>query len=172
MEDTKMKYIFPLMSVLLWAGLACCQDSGSAKPNADATQRPTCVPEAKATTETSGNAKMAKIVVYREGKFVGKIIKPPVICDGLDVAFMPNGGYITLLASPGTHSVESDSPHSPVTVDVKEGEVSYVKLHIVIGATHGLGAVEQVTPDEGQKDTAKLKPVTDAKWFEIEKKAH
>ncbi len=167
-----MKYMFPLMSVLLWAGLACCQESGSANPNAGATQRPTCVPEVKATAETAGDAKAAKIVVYREGKFVGKVIKPPVICDGLDVAYIPNGGYITLLASPGTHTVESDSRHSPVTVDAKEGEVSYVKLHIVIGATHGLGAVEQATPDEGKKATAKLKPVTDAKWFEIEKKSN
>jgi hypothetical protein len=166
-----MRYTFLLGSALLWVGFAYGQDSVSTKPVDDTALRPTCVPEAKAAdSKTSGDGK-AKIVVYREQKFKGKIIKPPLICDGVDVAFMPPGGYLTLLASPGKHTVESDSKKSPVTVDLKEGEVTYLKFHIVMGAWHGLGAIEQATSDEGKESVAKLTPVTDPQWFDVETKA-
>ena len=66
---------------------------------------------------------------------------------------------------PGQHTISSDKEGSRIfagkrenslIIDAKEGEASYVKLKVVMGAWHGVGEVQQVPPETGKTGTASL----------------
>ncbi len=107
---------------------------------------------------------MAKIVVYRPKVKLGHGLKPPVIYDGFLVSYLPNGSYVALQTPPGQHTIQSNREgsrifaehHNVLTLDAKEGETSYIRLKIVMGAWEGLGEVQPVTPEEGKAEAASL----------------
>ncbi len=167
-----MKYK-SLMFALLWTGIVYCQDSSVAKPGAAATeQSPAAAGQTPATRSETSSEKMAKIVVYRERAFKGSAIKPPVLYDGLLAAYLYNGSYVELVVPAGQHIISSDKEGSRIfagkrenllTIDAKPGEVSYVRLEVVMGAWHGLGEVHQASPEEGKAASASL-PRQEPDW--------
>jgi hypothetical protein len=131
----------------------------------DAGSRPICtsaLPDA-AGTQAVDKAKLATIIVYRKNEFGGGDIKLPVVCDGQPVAFIPNGRYVALYASPGKHAIESSSPDDgPVWVTLKEGETGYIRL-LFSGRWSVSGTVKLVSPWEGEIAIGKIKPVPSSK---------
>lgn len=140
------------------ASLAYGQDSPQANSNAAQSGAPPADPKASAGPVQPSENK-ARIVVYREKSKKGRWIKPPVLCDNTQVAYLDNGRYVILLVAPGQHTITSDKTKYSVVVDAKEDEVSFIKLHIVMGFTHGLGAVEQSPAETAKSTAASLIPI-------------
>ena len=61
-------------------------------------------PTAESDKPADGAASdVAMVHIYRPGRQKGKLIKHAVNCDGLDVADLANGHYLTLRLTPGAH---------------------------------------------------------------------
>jgi hypothetical protein len=131
----------------------------------DAGSTPICTTDLPDATGTQAvdKARLATIIVYRENESRAGDMKLPVVCDGHPVAFIPNGRYVALHASPGKHAIESSSPYDgPVWVTLKEGETGYIWLSF-FGRWSVSGTVKQVSPDEGAIAIGKIKPVASSK---------
>jgi hypothetical protein len=77
-----------------------------------------------------GNAGQARVVVYREGRFMAKAIKPPIFFDDQQVAYLYNGRYFTITLSPGKHRLTSDDEETAVMLDAQPGGTYYVRVDI------------------------------------------
>jgi len=161
-----MKYTSLLLLGMLWTGIVYGQDSNGAEPKTAVTEEaPTTAGQMPATRSETLGEMTAKIVVYREKAFKGSAIKPPVLYDGFLVTYLHNGSYVELLVPPGQHTIGSDKEGSRIfagkrkntlTIDAKEGTVSYVQLKVVMGAWHGLGEVHEVPQETGKTVAASL----------------
>ncbi len=97
-----------------------------------------------------------KIIFYRESHFRTSDYKPPVFCDGVELARMDNGSFLEAIAPPGRHVcvVESvDGP--PVTNEIAPGNVVYLRVEIRPGIKRH--AFLTATPEAEYQQQKKLK---------------
>jgi TonB family protein len=98
------------------------------------------------TLSASANAQEqnGKIVFYRESHFLNNDFKPPLFCDGVELARMLSGSYLEVIAQPGRHECVAESPQGPATtIEIVSGGIAYqrvvitstVKRHAVLTAS-------------------------------------
>jgi hypothetical protein len=104
-------------------------------------------------------AGQAQVVVYRDPRMTGKIIKPSFYCDDQEAALVYNGYYFTLSLSPGKHYLSSSDQYSSVPLDAASGATYYVKVSVTRGeALQAAFKAELVDTTEARKNFQKLKP--------------
>lgn len=99
----------------------------------------------------------ASLVIFREGHFTGSALKPSIYVDGKEVARIKNGTYFSTQIEPGKHNLTSSAKHeSPLLIEVKPGETSYIQMIVVTGTWRGAGRLVPVPLDDGKAAVAKL----------------
>jgi TonB family protein len=79
----------------------------------------------------SAQEQTGKIIFYRESHFRNNDYKPPVFCDGVEIARMVSGSYLEVTAPPGRHNCVAESAHGPTTtIDIVPGSVAYLRVDI------------------------------------------
>lgn len=82
--------------------------------------------EKKATPPPSGTT--ATLYVYRLRDVSGMLNKPSVYIDEREIARLANGRFFGVNVDPGQHVVRSTEKNSSVTLDMKAGQVYYIRL--------------------------------------------
>ena len=100
------------------------------------------------------------VYIYRSPGFVGGGVTPNLYTDKGKtylVKIYP-GGYFPYFAKPGEVEFSAATEaESSVTLDIKPGQVYYVKLSIGIGFFVGRPHLTVVTPEVGEKEIAECK---------------
>jgi TonB family protein len=72
-----------------------------------------------------------KIVFYRESHFRNYDYKPPVFCDGVELAQLVSGSYLELTVQPGRHVCVAETEQGPpTTIDIVPRDVIYLRVDI------------------------------------------
>ncbi|WP_321475424.1 hypothetical protein [uncultured Paludibaculum sp.] len=100
----------------------------------------------------------AKVFVYRYKQYVGKGIRPSLICDDTDVARIQSGRMVVLALSPGKHRMRSNDAQSQIELDVKPGTDYYLRVEIAAGFMKGHGRLVLVMPEQGAAEIKQMKP--------------
>ena len=99
------------------------------------------------------------VVIYRQRRYVGSALEPPVFVDGRMVAKADNGRYFTVALNPGTHQITSNDRQSGIDVKLQAGQVRYVQVDIAPGAMKGHGKLILMSDEQGPFEAGKLKAV-------------
>jgi hypothetical protein len=118
----------------------------------------TTVTAAETTTQDS----KVTVFFYRYNQFVGWALQPPIFCDDFRVAKIENGRFFTVRIDPGKHTFHSDEKQSGMEIDLKTGEVYYIRVDLASGIWYGHGRLQLVQKEQGGYEVKKLKPM-DAK---------
>jgi TonB family protein len=79
----------------------------------------------------SAQEQTGKIVFYRESHFRNYDYKPPVYCDGIELARIVSGSYLEVTAPPGRHTCVAETAQGPATtIDIVPGSVAYLRVDI------------------------------------------
>jgi hypothetical protein len=129
------------------------------------TQPPAAGSEAQSGTGLAASAQpTAKIVVYRVHAFLAGAVSPYVILDNETMAWIPNGEYLTLLVTPGKHTIIlarsmasslgilRTSDALPVYASADQTSYAAVEASLT-----GFSA-RLAEPEEARKDLKKLSP--------------
>src|SRR5436305_878891 len=112
---------------------------------------------AEASSAASNSPKeMATVYIYRPSKLVGKALAPSVFCDGVELARMENGRYLTLKLTPGKHIVHMTDKQKGFEVNMGGGQEYYFRIGIEMGMWKGQG---KLTLDENEKGAAEIKKI-------------
>jgi len=137
-------------------------------PGAQPSAQPDAQPSSPAAQPAPGQptqaqpAQAASLVIFREGHFAGSALKPSIYVDGKDVARIKNGTYFTMPIEAGKHELSSSAKHeSPLPLEIKPGETSYVQMIVVPGTWRGAGRLVPVPADDGKIAVSKLKILSD-----------
>jgi len=98
--------------------------------------------------------------VYRPSSFAGGGVSPTLYTDKgkTPLSKIYQGGYFTYFAKPGEVDFSAATEtESSVTLDIKSGQVYYVKLTIGIGILVGRPHLTVVSPEIGEKEIAECK---------------
>ena len=159
------KQMKALLAILLLSVMAVAQESQPAvKPGAQPETQPSSAPAqaAPAQPTQAQPVQAASMVIFREGHFTGSALTPSLYVDGKEVARIKNGSYFTMPIEPGNHELSSSAKHeSPLPLEIKPGETSYVQLIVVTGTWRGAGRLVPVPPDDGKIAVSKLKVLSD-----------
>lgn len=90
------------------------------------------------------------VYFYRPRRFVGFALKPSVFVDNVSVGRLSSGSVIKVAITPGTHQICSNDKGTGIELDVKGGQVYYVRIDMIVGAWKGHGAVTLVDPQQGK----------------------
>jgi hypothetical protein len=160
--------------IVLIIALAACSSSTppastptpAAAPTATA---PAAVPPAATTPPpaaapaTSGDK--ATIYVYRQKAFMGMALRPTVMVDGKDLVNMGNGRIYTGFFTPGSYNFQMDDKKSGAKLDLKAGDVYYMRVDIVPGFWKGGGKLSLIDAKQAVDEVKGLTPI-DAKEVE------
>lgn len=118
-----------------------------------------------APAETSGGAAggVATVYIYRPNKWVGRALEPSVFADGVELARMDNGRFLTLRLTPGRHLIHMTDKKKGYDINVGAGEVYYFRVGIETGMWKGQGKLVLDEHERGEKEVKKLKPLGDDK---------
>ena len=106
------------------------------------------------------------IYIYRTSSIVGGAVSPDVKVGDTVVTTLYKGGYYPYFADPGEVELWAKTEsRSAVTLDVKAGEIYYVKGSIGVGFFVGRPHLMVVTKEVGEKE------ITDCKLIPEKKKA-
>ncbi len=109
------------------------------------------------------------VYIYRPSKGFGGGISPDVKANGVVITTLYNGGYYPYFAKPGEIEFFAKTEStSSVTLDVKAGQVYYIKGTIGIGFFVGRPHLTVESPEVGEKEIAECKLIPEKK--EEEKK--
>ena len=154
-----------LLATILLSVMAVAQQPN---PGAQPSAPPDAQPSSPAAQPTPGQptqaqpAQAASLIIFREGHFAGSALKPSIFVDGKEVARLKNGSYYIMPIEPGKHELSSSAKHeSPLPIEIKAGETSYVQMIVVPGTWRGAGRLVPVPPDDGKVAVSKLKVVSD-----------
>lgn len=107
------------------------------------------------------------IYIYRTGSIVGGAVSPDVKVGDIVVTTLYKGGYYPYFADPGEVELWAKTEsRSAVTLDVKAGEVYYVKGSIGVGFIVGRPHLMVVTREVGEKEIADCKLIPEKKKAE------
>ena len=98
-----------------------------------------------------------RIFFYRPSKTWGLTLQPSIIINGRPVGSSKSGGffYADLPASPYLITCTSENT-ARLGIDLKPGQVIYVKSYITMGGVLGLINLELASPAQAQKDISSL----------------
>ena len=66
-------------------------------------------------------------------------VKPSVYCDNQEVARMQNGRYFALRLPPGEHQLRANDAQSGVSLQVKLGDIYFIRVELASGLMKGHG---------------------------------
>lgn len=101
----------------------------------------------------------ATVYIYRPSKMFGKALEPSVFCDGVELARMDNGRYLTLKLKPGRHTIHMTDEKKGFDIDVRSGEEYYFRVGIESGFWKGKGKITLQEKEKGVAEVKKLKPL-------------
>jgi len=150
------------------AGSAACWPDVSRQESHAAVQPPSALPSTQPPTvpaqpvpsqpAQTQPVQSASLVIFREGHFTGSALKPSIFVDDREVARLKNGSFFSMQIEPGKHNLTSSAKHeSPLVVEIKPGETSYVQMIVVTGTWRGAGRLVPVPADDGKIAVSKLK---------------
>lgn len=101
---------------------------------------------------------MGLIYIYREKEFVGSGVSYDVKVGETVITTLYNGGYYPYVVKPGEVELWARTESkTAVTVDVKAGEVYFVKGEVGIGFFVGRPHLRVVPREKGEKEIAECK---------------
>jgi hypothetical protein len=104
------------------------------------------------------------IYIYRESEFIGGGVNYDVKVGETVITTLHNGGYYPYFAKPGEVELWARTEtKSAVTVDVKAGEVYYVKGEVGVGFFVGRPHLRVVPREKGEKEIAECKLIPEPK---------
>jgi hypothetical protein len=108
--------------------------------------------------EQAAPADKATVYIYRDSKFVGGAVSYTVSGNGTPLAKLSSGSYFVYHAPPGEVEFTAQTEaKTSVTVDVKAGEVYYVKGTVGWGVFVGHPHLMLVTSEVGEKEIVACK---------------
>jgi hypothetical protein len=105
----------------------------------------------------------ATVYIYRPNKMLGKALEPSVFADGVELARMDNGRFLTLRLAPGRHVIHMTDKKKGYDINFGAGEVYYFRVGIETGMWKGHGKLVLDENERGAKEVRKLKPLGDDK---------
>jgi hypothetical protein len=102
---------------------------------------------------------MARLVIYREERYLGSLLSPTVTVNGKELVNVGNGRVFVGAFRPGHYVFESNDKNSGTEIDLKPGSSIFIKMEIVAGMWKGNGRLLQVAPEQGAFEAKRLKPV-------------
>jgi hypothetical protein len=103
------------------------------------------------------------VYIYRPGKLVGKALEPSVFCDGVELARMDNGRFVTLRLTPGKHIIHMTDKKKGFELDMGPGQEYYFRVGIEMGMWKGQGKLMLEEKEKGEAEIKKLKPLDSSK---------
>jgi hypothetical protein len=125
-----------------------------------------CASTSKAPVEKSNEAKTfaapegkGTVYLYRTGRMVGAVGQLSVKVNGKDAGGTGPGTFFKWDLTPGTYTFFSSTAEASAVVqlDVKAGEVYYVRQDARIGLDKGRVSMKEVSDHKGQNEVASLK---------------
>lgn len=101
----------------------------------------------------------ATVYIYRPNKLFGKALEPSVFCDGVELARMDNGRYLTLKLKPGRHTIHMTDEKKGFDIDIRSGEEYYFRIGIESGFWKGKGKITLQEKEKGVAELKKIKPL-------------
>ncbi|MGA3316830.1 MAG: DUF2846 domain-containing protein [Candidatus Korobacteraceae bacterium] len=107
----------------------------------------------------------AMVYVYRYKQYVGSALSPSVYCDEVQLARMDNGRYFSVALAPGKHAFRSNDKQSGLELDLKAGQIYFIRVEIATGFWKGHGRLIQMTSEQGSYElkSKQLQPLDAAK---------
>ena len=127
---------------------------------------PTTSDAASVDSSVAGNnssEEMATVYIYRPNKMIGRALEPSVFCDGVELARMDNGRFLTLKLKPGKHIVHMTDKKKGFEINMGAGQVYYFRVGIEMGMWKGQGKIMLDENEKGAEEIKKLKPLDASK---------
>ena len=114
---------------------------------------------------TGSNSKdeMVTVHIYRPSKLLGKALEPSVFCDGVELARMDNGRFLTLKLRPGKHIIHMTDKKKGFEINMGSGQEYYFRVGIEMGMWKGQGKIMLYENEKGAAEIKKLKPLDKSK---------
>jgi len=125
-----------------------------------------CASTSKAPVEKSDEAKSfvapdgkGSVYLYRTGRMVGAVGQLSVKVNGIDAGGSGPGTFFKWDLKPGTYTFLSSTTEASAVVqlEVKAGEVYYVRQDARMGLTDGRVTMKEVSDAKGKSEVAGLK---------------
>lgn len=111
------------------------------------------------------------VYIYRPSSFVGGGISPDIKVGETVITTLYSGGYYPYFSKPGEVEFWAKTESkSAVTLDIKPGQVYYIKGSIGVGFFVGRPHLMVVSPEVGEKEIAGCKLIPEKKLEGEEKK--
>jgi hypothetical protein len=143
----------------------------SAPAVSPASQAPPGSAGAPAVSEKPGETKpaeeigrVARLVCYREKKFVGSALHHTIYLDGEEIGDLNNGTYFIINAAPGEHKMHADEEKDVFSFTVEAGKTYYFRTALQMGFWKGHGKIEPVEAQYGAQEFAKWKEKGELKY--------
>jgi hypothetical protein len=102
---------------------------------------------------------VARLRVYRPPKYQGSFLYPSIYVDGNQVARVGDGRHVTILLTPGSHTIKSDDNGSAFTLDAVAGQEYFAPVEEVQGMMKGKGKVRLVPSEAGELGYNQQRPI-------------
>jgi hypothetical protein len=128
---------------------------GAANPNVASVEN--------AGGDNKGAEGMVTVYIYRPSKLVGKALEPTVFCDGVELARMDNGRFLTLRLKPGKHLIHMTDKKKGFDVNMGRDQEYYFRVGIEMGMWKGQGKLMLEDKEKAAPEIKKLKPLDSSK---------
>ena len=112
-----------------------------------------------AGAQQAEDAPKATVYIYRYKQFIGSRAKPSVYCDETQLAKIENGRFFVAKLDPGVHTFRANDKQSGVELDMKAGQVYYIRVEIIDSFFKQYGRVVLTAPEQGAYEVKNLKPL-------------
>ena len=129
-------------------------------------------PGSAAVTQTlnaTGDDSKIVVNVYRYKAFTGSALEPPFLVDGVKLAQIDNGTWFKVRLDPGKHTFQSNDKQAGIELELKAGEVYYIRMELAEGFWKGKGRLLLVPKEQGAFEIQKLKPLKKEKILDTSK---
>jgi len=151
---------FALLALVL-ALVACSSSNQPATPSVAPTAATAASVPPAATTPAPAAASgdKATIIIYRQKAFMGMALRPTVMVDGKDLVNVGNGRIYTGYFTPGSYDFRMDDKKSGTKLDLKPGDVYYMRVDIVPGFWKGGGKLSLIDAKQAVDEVKGLTPI-------------
>lgn len=127
----------------------------------EAASAPVAAPPAEAkpveAPKPAETAAVARLICYREKRFVGAGLHHTISVDGTEIGDLNNGTYFIVKIAPGEHKMHADEKKDEFTFTVEAGKTYYFKTEIKMGVWKGHGKISLVDATLGADEFTKWK---------------
>lgn len=113
-------------------------------------------PPTSATQAVETPKDMGRVYIYRYKSFQGGALEPSIYCDEVQLARMDNGRFFVVDLPLGKHAFRSEDKQSAIELDLKPGQVSYIRMELAVGFWKGKGRLMMIMPEQGSAEVKKL----------------